>query len=380
MSKARFSKNLITYWRQWSDIRFFLMFVISWFFMSFLVLPTRSIRKERAFMAYTKDSVQLKVDVIYNVDNEPIKYYSYVDTPVCEEGVCYNLLTEVYWDLLGNFIDYKEVSSDPLTKFDHIRFTKEDHDKMKEILKDKTSLLASYKAKDLVDQRIQIKSDVIDGVAGATYKSLSGAVVRGAVYSSHTLWHIVNGKIADSIVAHTESMMSDKLLVQMLNSDNYNLQFYALNHIPSNEERYVPYLIGLLTKGASYVPFFAVEKIPDHVWTSNKHQLVIINLLEELNFEMQNEILNRLQNKILAEDGQFALISNLEELKESQLKKAFNILDKNKALLSKKNIEYIANLLESQNSELSNLAYQFLVSMQKEAAFVSKKLKEYRKG
>lgn len=72
MSKARFSKNLITYWRQWSDIRFFLMFVISWFFMSFLVLPTQSIRKERAFMAYTKDSVQLKVDVIYNVDNEPI--------------------------------------------------------------------------------------------------------------------------------------------------------------------------------------------------------------------------------------------------------------------------------------------------------------------
>lgn len=190
----------------------------------------------------------------------------------------------------------------------------------------------------------------------------------------------MNGKIADSIVAHTESMMSDKLLVQMLNSDNYNLQFYALNHIPSNEERYVPYLIGLLTKGASYVPFFAVEKIPDHVWTSNKHQVVIINLLEELNFEMQNEILNRLQNKILPEDGQFALISSLEELKESQLKKAFNILDKNKALLSKKNIKYISNLLESQNSELSNLAYQFLVSMEKEAAFVSKKLKEYRKG
>ncbi|NNG11447.1 MAG: hypothetical protein HKM92_14875 [Arenibacter sp.] len=95
---------------------------------------------------------------------------------------------------------------------------------------------------------------------------------------------------------------------------------------------------------------------------------------------MQNEILNRLQNKILAEDGQFALISSLEELKESQLKKAFNILDKNKALLSKKNIKYISNLLESQNSELSNLAYQFLVSMEKEAAFVSKKLKEYRKG
>ena len=356
------------------------MLAIPWFFMSFLVLPNQSIRKERAFIAYTKDSVELKVDVLYNMDNEPIKYYSYIDTPVCEEGVCYNLLAEVHWDLLGNFIDYKEVSSDPLTKFDHIRFTKEDHEKMKEILKDKTSLLASYKAKDLVDQSIQIKSEVIDGVAGATYKSLSGAVVRGAVYSSHTLWHIVNGKIADSIVAHTESMMSDNLLVQMLNSDNYNLQFYALNNIPSQEEKYVPYLIRLLSKGASYVPFFAIEKIPDHAWVSNKHQVRIINLLGELNFEMQNEILNRLQNKVLAEDGQLAFISNFGELKESQYKKAFNILDKNKASLSKKAIKYISYLLDSQNSELSNLAYQFLDSMEKEPGFVSKKLKEYRKG
>lgn len=356
------------------------MLAIPWFFMSFLVIPNQSIRKERAFIAYTKDSVQLKVDVLYNVDNEPIKYYSYIDTPVCEEGVCYNLLAEVYWDLLGNFIDYKEVTSDPLTKFDHIRFTKEDHDKMKEILKDKTSLLASYKAKDLVDQSIQIKSEVIDGVAGATYKSLSGAVVRGAVYSSHTLWHIVNGKIADSIVAHTESMMSDKLLVQMLNSDNYNLQFYALNKIPSEEERYVPYLIGLLSKGASYVPFFAIEKIPDYAWASSKHQVGIINLLGELNFEMQNEILNRLQSKVLTEDSQLALISNIGALKKSQYKKAFQILDKNKAALSKRAIKYISYLLESQDSELSNLAYQFLDSMEKEPGFVSKKLKEYRKG
>ncbi len=182
-------KKIVKYWHVF---KYLLFLIIPWLFMS-LELQNPTTRKEKAFVAMTKDSIKLEVDLLFNSKNQPIKYYSYVVTPVCEEGVCYNLVAEVYWDLLGNFMDYTEVPLEPLTKFDHIKFTGEDHDKMKEILRDKTSLLANYKAEDLVDHSIQIKSEVIDGVAGATYKSLSGAVVRGAVYSSHTLWQNVNG-------------------------------------------------------------------------------------------------------------------------------------------------------------------------------------------
>ncbi|WP_031444645.1 MULTISPECIES: hypothetical protein [Arenibacter] len=358
--------------------RFLLLCIISWLLMS-LEHQNPTTRKERAFTTMTKDSVKMEVDLLFNSKNQPVKYYSYVVTPVCEEGVCYNLIAEVYWDLLGNFMDYKETVLDPLTKFDHIKFTREDHDKMKEILRDKTSLLANYKAEDLVDHSIEIKSEVIDGVAGATYKSLSGAVVRGAVYSSHTLWHIVNGEVADKIVAHTESLMNDDLLIWMLDSDNYNLQFYALNKIDTGNEQYTPNLIRLISEGNSYVPFFAIEKIPEWAWSSALYQPKIVILLKEVEFRMQNEILNKLNNRELEENSITVLTSSMESLNKSQLKKAFNILNNNRDRLSVESIGEIESLSESGNKEISEAAEQFLTSLEKEGGLVSKKMKEQRK-
>ena len=346
-------------------LKFLLLLILSLLFMS-LELQNPTLRKERAFVVYTKDSVKLEVYLLFNANDRPVKYYSFVVTPVCEEGVCYNLVAEVYWDLLGNFLDYTEVPSDPLTKFDHIKFTREDQDKMKEIIRDKTSLLANYKAEDLVDHSIEIKSEVIDGVAGATYKSLSGAVVRGAVYSSHTLWHIVNGKLADKIVAHTEALMSEEVLVWMLDSDNYHQQFYALNKIDMGNEKYTPKLIGLIAEGDSYVPFFAIEKIPDWAWSSAKYQSKIIGLLKEVEFRMQNEILNRLNNKELDVNATTLLASTLGSLNKYQFKKAFIILYDNRGQLTPKSIEEIAKLKNSGNNELSKEAEQFLISIEKE--------------
>ena len=378
MSKAQIFIGIKRFVTLLHTFKFLLLLILPLLFMS-MERQNPTIKKEKAFVAYTKDSVMLEVDLIFNSEAEPIKYYSNVVTPVCEEGVCYNLVAEVYWDLLGNFMDYKETALDPLTKFDHIKFTREDHNKMKEILRDKTSLLANYKAEDLVDHSIEIKSEVIDGVAGATYKSLSGAVVRGAVYSSHTLWHIVNGEVADKIVAHTESLMNDDLLIWMLDSDNYNLQFYALNKIDTGNEQYTPNLIRLISEGNSYVPFFAIEKIPEWAWSSALYQPKIIILLKEVEFRMQNEILNKLNDRELEENSITVLTSSMESLNKSQLKKAFNILNNNRDRLSVESIGEIESLSESGKKEISEAAEQFLTSLEKEGGLVSKKMKEHRK-
>lgn len=370
MSKAQISFGLKWFVNFLHTFKLLVLFIILWLFMS-LELQNPTPRKERAFVVFTKDSVQLEVDLLFSANDLPVKYYSFVVTPVCEEGVCYNLVAEVYWDLLGNFLDYAEVPLDPLTKFDHVKFTKGDHDKMKEILRDKTSLLANYKVEDLVDHSIEIKSEVIDGVAGATYNSLSGAVVRGAVYSSHTLWHIVNGELADKIAAHTEALMSEEVLVSMLDSDNYHQQFYALNKVDVGNEKYTPKLIRLITEGDAYVPFFAIEKIPDWAWSSAKYQFKIISLLKEVEFRMQNEILNRFNNKVLDENATTFLASALDSLNRSQLKKAFKILYDNRGQLTPKSIEEIAELKNYGKNEFSKEAEQFLTSIAKEGRLLS---------
>ena len=356
------------------------LFTVLWGCMSFLIVEKNpKQRKERAFIAYIKDSVQVEVDLIYNRKNLPDRYFSHVVTPVCEEGICYELVVDVTWDLLGNFLEYKESRKDPFTKFDHIRFTDFDHQKMKEILADKTSLLANYEAKDLVDPRIEIKSDVIDGVTGATYKSLSGAVVKGAVYSSHTLWHIVNGVISAKIGEHTEALLNDDLLVQMLQSSNYNQQFYALNKIDVEKKEFQPYLFDLLTTGESYVPFFAIEKLPKSVWSSAEYQERSAKLLPVLAFEMQNEILNKLSRNALSGKTLRSLMENSKVLRENQIEKVFTILKDNSKTLENNEIDLLVDLMDAENAILAKNAYRLLSQINTGYKKADQKLKNYER-
>tara|TARA_R110002049_G_scaffold47596_2_gene136928 strand:+ start:44905 stop:45960 length:1056 start_codon:yes stop_codon:yes gene_type:complete len=348
--------------------------------MSFIVLEKSAKKRvEKAFTAYIKDSVQVEVALMYNRENLPDRYFSPVVTPVCEEGICYELVVDVYWDLLGNFLEYKESKEDPFTKFDHIRFTASDHQKMKDILADKTSLLANYEAKDLVDPRVEIKSDVIDGVTGATYKSLSGAVVKGAVYSSHTLWHIVNGIISAKIFEHTEKLLNDDLLVQMLQSSNYNQQFYALNKIDVEKKEFQPYLFDLLAKGESYVPFFAIEKLPESIWSSAEYQERSAELLPELEFKMQNEVLNKLMGKAVVREALRSLIKNSKGLRDNQIEKVFTILRENRKNLENKEMDKLADILYSENTTLSKNAYRILSEIKPQNKKVNQKVKSYER-
>ena len=358
-------------------VKIVVILTILWGCMSFVIDEKPKKRKKKAFTAYIKDSVQVEVDLVYNRKNRPDYYSSHVVTPVCEEGICYELIVDIYWDLLGNFLAYQESKKDPFTKFDHIRFTASDHQKMKEILADKTSLLANYEAKDLVDPRVVIKSDVIDGVTGATYKSLSGAVVKGAVYSSHTLWHIVNGVIADKIVKHTETFLNDDLLIQMLQSRNYNQQFYALNKVNLEKNKFEPYLFDLLTEGESYVPFFAIDKLPKSVWAIDEYQERSAELLPRLEFKMQNEILNKLKGEALSRGALSSLVDNLEGLQENQIEKVFTILGDNRENLENKELGKLANMMNSKSGTLSKNAYRFLSEMKLENKKVNKKLRNY---
>lgn len=348
--------------------------------MSFIVHEKNAKKRvEKAFTAYIKDSVQVEVALVYNRKNLPDRYFSPVVTPVCEEGICYELVVDVYWDLLGNFLEYKESKEDPFTKFDHLRFTASDHQKMKDILTDKTSLLANYEAKDLVDPRVEIKSDVIDGVTGATYKSLSGAVVKGAVYSSHTLWHIVNGVISTKIFEHTEKLMNDELLVQMLRSSNYNQQFYALNKIDVQKKEFEPYLFDLLAKGESYVPFFAIEKLPESIWSSAEYQERSAELLPRLEFKMQNEVLNKLVGKSIERQALRSLIENSKGLGDHQIEKVFAILGENRNNLENKEMDKLADMMYAENTTLSKNAYRLLSEIKPEYKKVNQKLKSYEK-
>lgn len=281
-------------------------------------------------MVYLEDSVQVSVDLVFAENNQPDYYQSHVETTVCKDSLCYLVEIDLFWDLLGNFKNYQLPPEAPLTKFDHEEFDAADHKKLKKILANKTSLLRDYDMKSLVDNSVKRTSTVVDATTGATSASIKDEVVGGALYTTHRLWHIVNGEIARKILQHTEASFNDTLLLQMLRSDDYHYQYYALNKIPTEAtEKYLPELMRLVASGDEYVPFFAVEKLPAYVWKDSDYQQKLIGMLGSLNFEMQNEIINRFKGVSLSTEAARQLTEFLPKLTGQQKAKVLLLLKAN---------------------------------------------------
>jgi len=173
-------------------------------------------------------TVQLQKDSAGN----PAYYHAYVFTPVCEDDLCKPVYIDLYWDLLGNYLRYEVPLNQPLTKLDHVVFTPEEYGRLHDMLLDAESLLKEYEIEELVESTTNARpGGDVDAVTGATAKSLQAVVIPGALYTCYTLWHIVHGRVRDTIASVTDSLASPALLSHFLRSGNYRYQHYALDRL-----------------------------------------------------------------------------------------------------------------------------------------------------
>jgi hypothetical protein len=228
----------------------------------------------KAFGLMFRDSIPMEVELLFDADGLPDFYRCYVNTPVCNDGLCRSLILDVYWDLLGNFTSFVVPECPPLTKWDHLEFTAEDYNKLGEILRDRNSVLGNVSdVNTLFDPSTKRISEKVDAVTGATRETIKNAVVPGAVYSSYTLWRVVNGEIPSSIQKYTESYRGPSLISKFLLSDNYHYHYNALDYLLSDGyEGHFGELIEMLEKSDPFVTRSAVSQFPQ-TWLDNEHQL-----------------------------------------------------------------------------------------------------------
>jgi hypothetical protein len=203
-------------------------------------------------MMLCRDSVQL-----------PSGYQAVVNMEVCDDTLCARLILKLNWDLAGNYSGFDTMPGNPLTKFDHGKFTQEDYRKLDQILKDKNSALRYLEKEDLIDRSLQVKATTVDAFTGATPATIKKSVVVGAVYTSYSLWHLVNGNLCDTIRAFTLSVYSDTVSEKLLRSGNYESQLFALRQMkaPDFEER-ADLMFLILQKSSPLVRAYILNKIP----------------------------------------------------------------------------------------------------------------------
>lgn len=275
------------------------------------------------------------VYVLTDKENKPLFYAAHIATGVCSDGLCKPVDLMIYWDLLGNFETYQTTPGSPLTKFDHIEFTTDDHKKLQKILADKSSMLKDYEAEDMVDKTIKVHSNKLDAVTGATSKTFQDVIVPGAVYTVHILWHTTNGPLSGKILAHTKGLLNDTLVRQMLTSDRTTYKDFIFNHLSKTElSRFTPELITLIGDKDPFVPHFAMAKLSEDVWTNPSHQEAILTYFPSASLEVKNAMLGKFADKKLSEGGLRLLISAAPKLNKVQMQKLLVIVENNNAVLT----------------------------------------------
>lgn len=116
-------------------------------------------------------------------------WYRRIFTPVCLTGECRPVDIGIYWLFTGKYLGI-EVYREPLTKTDHSEFGTHDYAHLERILQNEWSDLREYAAEELVEP--SGVSEELDGVTGATKQTISEAAVKDAVYTTHTIWHLIH--------------------------------------------------------------------------------------------------------------------------------------------------------------------------------------------
>lgn len=163
-----------------------------------------NIRKDELAFVFTVKTIdttetKYKVRLLSNKEGEPLLYFADIKTSVCADGMCKLTHIKVYWNLLGNYVGYDIDPKLPLTKWQHNHFNTEDYAKLHQLLLDDNSILKRRKMSDLLDETTApssaTDSNEIDAISGATKKEIEKSIVKGALYSCYTIWHIIHGEV-----------------------------------------------------------------------------------------------------------------------------------------------------------------------------------------
>jgi len=219
-----------------------------------------------------KDSVFLNPVYFTNSGDNHFYYECILKTPVCNDTLCQIVQIKIFWDLIGDYIRFDTLPGYPLTKNDHLPFTLEDYNKLQASLKDDNSILGRKSENELLDNNRKRYSEKIDAVTGATDLQIKNAVVDGALYSTYTLWHLVNGEIKKELSNCTLKNYDSKIEQQLLLSDNTNSIIFALKEL--NDQEYVDRfqeIIQVMEKGQPLVNFYIAKNLPPQVFLPDEN-------------------------------------------------------------------------------------------------------------
>ena len=208
-------------------------------------------------------------------------FSSDINKSVCTDKQCKMVNVRLFWDGVGTYHHFELINNEPLTKTDHSVFTTDDYEKLNLILKDSLSVFKDLKIEELVTE----KREDVDGISGATSKSLSEYVVRDAVYTCFTLWHTVYGIRKSQILALLKERINKAYLSKSFGKNNPAVDLWVMNTIlnqPKYSTLFFNELVAKITSEDDRISNLALRAISISSLNSEFSQMQLVSRLPKV--------------------------------------------------------------------------------------------------
>lgn len=304
-------------------------------------------------------------NVLYQLKNAegiPLFYSQDIVTEVCFDNKCRLLSITVFWNVTGRYLGFELIDGEYLSKQEHEAFSTPEYERLNDLLADPSLPLGEITFKNLIKVP-PVESKNVDGVSGATTVDVSKIVVKGAAYTTYTLWNIVHGSTKDLVSSLTEKEMSPPLMMLILKSPDISDKVWALNRI-DQDRPLSPKLKSILFEFIDGDDFFlaysALNAIgPIHL-TSEPVQNTLFSAYTRANHSIQKMIVDKL---MYAPNLSSEVVKNsrelLSELNGKQLGDFLRLYSKH-TIYDMKTLETVGMILKNENSFISRQAEKFL--------------------
>lgn len=342
--------------------------------------PGNSVKTSKVLINFNDSIPDDTLTIYFSNANYPEAYSRNIHTAVCVDSLCRLVDITLYWELTGKYLGFSLPYGEELTKKEHTPFSESDYKRIKEILADSTSQLRFYTPEEIHPAKQII---VTDGITGATPPDISSWIVPEAAYTSYTMWHLTYGATRDSIIAYTKNqLLSDQLLINILqNNDPYN-QVKALQWISEtnrNCNEFIKPALNVLHNGNYQSSGQALKFLKrcsiDKVCLMKE----VIQLLDSEDFRIKNAAIEYIrESDKLTPSVAKALMARLNSDNYYMVNVTLTLLEK------RYNPDFddqlkLSMLLDSENVNVANRIYYFLLNLPGQSPGLAKQLNRYRK-
>jgi hypothetical protein len=312
-------------------------------------------------------------------ENIPIHYFRRIHTGVCFDNKCRELDIVVYWNITGRYLGFELPEGEFLSKTEHKPFSDDEYERLNELLADSSLPLGGISFNTLINAS-KSESGLVDGVSGATSAEVEKIVVKGAAYTTYTLWNIVYGPTRDLVIRHTENQLSPDLIVLILNSLDKSDRVWALNRIDQTMEL-IPELssalLNIITGKEFFLTYSAINAIESVHLESESFQSEFFSKFGEVNHSIKKMIIEKLMEApYLSLDVVQSCGSLLEELNGQQLGDFLRLYSKH-SIDDLETIRTVAKILQNENKYISQKAYEFLMGVNTSDPIIIESLDAY---